>query len=288
MKIKNLVRSVIVSLVYRPSHLLGLQIPERLFRHLHFHGAFRVALPNGRAMRLYSWGNRVENELAWRGWDGHETQERRCWAKLVQDGADILDIGANTATFAITAKALAPNSTVVAFEPLKRIADMATHNVKVSGLDVKIQRSAVSDASGTATIYDPGGANAYSASLDPEFLPGEKDSYEVPVVTIDEFCHANGLTPHLIKLDVEGFEGQALCGAAQVLSQGNCVILCEWLGSSEAHEKAIQLLEQNDYVALDIETLTQTDLRETLGFEDRNVILLHKDRVTDVATLLRA
>ena len=117
--------------------------PEWVFRHLHFVGTFDVRLPNRSVLKLQSWGNRVENELAWRGWDGHERDERRCWAAMVEAGGDVLDVGANTATFAITAKALSPESRVFAFEPLTRVAKRARYNARVSGLDVDVICAAV-------------------------------------------------------------------------------------------------------------------------------------------------
>ena len=112
--------------------------PEQVFRHLHFTGPFSVTLPGGSRLTLYSWGNRVENELAWLGWDGHEATERRRWASMVATGGDVLDVGANTATYALTAKALSPASRVHAIEPLARIAAMARQNAATASLDVHV------------------------------------------------------------------------------------------------------------------------------------------------------
>ena len=253
-----------------------------MFRHLHFTGPFTVRLPNGRDLTLHSWGNRVENELAWRGWDGHEPDERRRWAAMVALGGDVLDIGANTATFAVTAKALAPQARVFAFEPIERIAARAARNVEVSGLDVEMVRAAVGREAGELPIFDPGGENAYSASLDPDFLPGTKDSYTVPVVSVDGFVQERGLDPGAIKLDVEGYEGEAIAGATRTLERGRCVILCEWLGSSEANRDAARLLAERDYVALDVVTLEPEDLTEGKGYGERNVLLAHRARAETI------
>ena len=80
-----------------------------------------MVLPGGESLKLHSWANRVENELAWRGWNGHEPEERERWVQMLARPGDVLDIGANTGTFAFTAKAIQPSVRVVAFEPVQRI-----------------------------------------------------------------------------------------------------------------------------------------------------------------------
>jgi FkbM family methyltransferase len=256
--------------------------PEKVFKHLHFVGPYKVKLPNQHELEMYSWGHRVENELAWLGWDGHEPEERRCWAAMVEGGGDIFDIGANTATFAITAKGLSPRSRVFAFEPVKRIANLARENIVTSGLDINVVCAALARQNGELPIYDPGGANAYSASLDADFLPGQKDSYMVPVYSLDEFCAENNTDPVAIKLDVEGFEGEVIRGSVELLKKGRCVLLCEWLGKSESHLEALKILRDSGYVALDVHDLSEVDLSESRGYGERNVILAHKDRLHEL------
>lgn len=282
MGLKQQVRRTLAVLATPMRHLGAGLLPERVFKHLHFTGPFTVALPGGKSVTLYSWGNRVENELAWRGWDGHEPLERRRWADMVAGGGDILDIGSNTGTFAFTAKALSPGSRVVAFEPVKRIADRARKNREVSGLDVEVVGAGMAREQGELPIHDPGGDNAYSASFDAEFLDGDKDSYIVPVYSVDSYCAEHGLDPAAIKMDVEGFEGEAICGAVDILKKGNCIILCEWLGRDGSHSAAITLLKECRYVALTIDTLEPTDLADSPGFEERNVLLVPERRLSEI------
>lgn len=258
---------------------LGYTPPEALFKHLHFNGPFDMALPTGGSVRLQSWGNRVENELAWRGWNGHEPVERARWVALVSEGGDVLDIGANTGTFAFTAKAVAPSSRVVAFEPIERIAARIETNRQVSGLDVTLERAAVSDQPGELPIYDPGGANTYSASLDPDFLGGDKDSYTVPVTSIDAYCGEHGLNPRTVKMDIEGAEGRAFLGAEQTLAKGRIRILCEWLGNGGSHAEAVALLRRSNYAGMTLHDLSEFDFEQETGFEDRNILIAHVDEL---------
>lgn len=217
-----------------------------------------------------------------------EPEERRVWAAMVLDGGgDMLDIGANTATYAISAKAMAPDAHVFAFEPVKRIADLARENIQSSGLDISVLCAALAREKGELPIYDPGGDNAYSASLDPAFLDGDKDSYLVPVMSVDEFCSENGLAPTAIKLDVEGYEGEVLCGAGEVLKRGDCAIICEWMGTSPAHIEARDLLDESGYIALDIHDFSEVDLASRTRDGDRNVLLVHHSRADHLKAALR-
>lgn len=258
----------------------GVTPPERLFRHLHKSGPFSVALPGQRGtLRLMSWGNRVENELFWRGWSGHEPASMRWWGRAALEANCILDIGANTGTFGFIAKALSPSANVHAFEPLARIASLLEENRIVSELDISVFQMAVADQEGELPIHDPGGANAYSASLDPEFLPGTKNSYLVPVTTIDAHCATHQLQPDLIKIDVEGLEGRLLLGASTIIAQKRALFLCEWLANSDAHDAAKALLEEHGYVFIDPETCKKTALDASREFGDRNVLLCPGERV---------
>ncbi len=259
---------------------LGVTPPETVFKHLHKTGPFDIHLPKDRGtLRLMSWGNRVENEFFWRGWTGHEPEVMRWWARLALDAKTVLDIGANTGCFAFMAKAINPDATVHAFEPVARIAERVGENRKVSGLDVQMFQQAVADEVGELPIHDPGGANAYSASLDANFLPGEKDSYPVKVTTVDSHCATQGLQPDLIKVDVEGIEGRLLLGARETLKSCNPVIVCEWTGNSAEHDAARQLLDDAGYVVLDPATGTKIALGTGREYHDRNVILCPGSRV---------
>ena len=279
-EMKHLLREVA-----RPPALLlrafGICPPERLFRHLHRCGPFSITLPSGRGrLRLMSWGNRVENELFWRGWIGHEPELMRWWARLALEAQCVLDIGANTGTFAFIAKALRPSAQVHAFEPLARIAAMMAENAVVSGLDVVRSQVAVADQSGEAIIHDPGGGNVYSASLRADFLPGRKEAYSVPVTSVDEHCARFGLEPDLIKIDVEGAEGDVLLGAEETISRFQPVVLCEWAGGASANGGARRMMENAGYQFFDPKLSQRVSLEGYRSHEDRNVLMLPGSRAS--------
>lgn len=277
--IKNFFRNIIRELAIIMRYI-GIIPPELVFQHLYRKGPFTVQLPQKYgSMRLMSWGDKLENKLFWLGWDGQEPNERRWWGRAALDASCVLDIGANTGTYGFFAKALSPNATVHAFEPIARIAALAEENREISGLNVTVFQMAVADQEGELPIYDPGGANAYSASLDAGFLPGNKDSYLVPVTTIDAHCAAHNLDPDLIKIDVEGVEGKVLVGAEQVLARKRAIVLCEWRGQSEDHAKARNLLERMDYACIDLEFGKVISLEDGREHDERNIMLCPTDHV---------
>ncbi|MEM8548538.1 MAG: FkbM family methyltransferase, partial [Pseudomonadota bacterium] len=244
------------------------------FRHLHFNGPFELQLTEHDSVRLYSWGNRVENELFWRGMRGHEGRERKAWIDMVSGGGDILDVGANTGTYAFIAKAISPSSRVVAFEPLARIAQRIEKNTTTSGLQVQVECQAVAESVSNMTLYDPGGENAYSASLEPDFLPGQQARYSVPVTTIDHYCLQENLHPTAIKIDVEGSEGRVLLGASDTIAKRQVKILCEWLGETDSHTAALAMLKHNGYVAYDVNDHSEIQLDDTPARRNRIVLLV--------------
>lgn len=283
MTIKSVARSILGA-AGRSLRSVGVSVPETVFKHLHFKGPFTVKMPNGETLTLMSWGHRVENELYWRGWTGHEPETMPWWLTFAEQGGDVLDIGANTATFAFMAKKMNPTGKVVAFEPIARIAALARQNVDASGLDVDVLEMAVADVEGRLQIHDPGGNNAYSASLSGAFLEGSKDAYEVEVTTIDAICAKRGLSPKLIKIDVEGVEGRALVGARETIAKNGCRIVCEWLGNDDSHGEAIKMFNELDYVALDTD-LGIVDLSQDRSKEARNLLFVPKG---DVGSLRKA
>ncbi|AQA16895.1 hypothetical protein BST95_00330 [Halioglobus japonicus] len=107
----------------------------------------------------------------------------------------------------------------------------------------------------------------------------------VSVTTIDKFCSTHGLKPNHVKIDVEGVEGKVLLGAREVLEQGNCKYICEWLGGAEKNREAANLLERCGYVALDPSCSDRVDLGSIEDHEDRNVLLVHSSKAPSLEIL---
>jgi FkbM family methyltransferase len=142
-------------------------------------------------------------------------------------GGVFLDVGAAIGQMSITT-ALTSDVDVYAFEPAKHqrellIAGIARNNA--SGISVV--EAAVSDERGSATFsefaLDESEAMAIapetSSLASPHLKPGGT-TYQVPVITLDDFCREHCLFGRrsVVKIDIEGFEVRALKGGIEYIS----------------------------------------------------------------------
>jgi FkbM family methyltransferase len=225
---------------------VGVTIPHSVYQHVPFRGVFEVKIPQSSdSYFIESHGHSVENELFWRGFQGFEPECLSVWVAYARQSRVVLDIGANTGTYALTAGAVSQTAQIVAFEPVARIAELARKNVRLnSKSQIEILQVAVGALDGRADIFDPGGDNAYSASLNSNFLSQEKNSYPVDVVSIDRLVAQRQWTSvDLVKLDVEGYEEFALAGMRNTIERWRPTFLLEFLNDRESHRPLVEKIE---------------------------------------------
>ena len=84
------------------------------------------------SFNIIHFGTEIENDIFWKGLTGGwEKISMKLWMQLCRKAKVILDIGANTGIYALTAKAVKPESSVFAFEPLHRMCDKLKRNVRM-------------------------------------------------------------------------------------------------------------------------------------------------------------
>lgn len=233
--------------------------PESVYRHLHFKGVIRIPV-GSRSFLMQHHGHQIENELFWSGVrGGWEPQSLRIWQELARSATTVLDIGANTGLFSLVAKAASPDATVIAFEPVKRVWERLVANEALNEFNFVAENLAVSNASGTVTLYDDGQDLPLSASLQKDFpsLSSEASKTEVASVTVDDYLEKHplgteALTPDLVKIDVEGHEAEVVQGMTTLLSRARPSLLVEVL-TREVAEALHDLLAPLDYRFYDID-----------------------------------
>lgn len=258
--------------------LRGLSVPEKLYRHLHFQGQFTVELPGGGAFKMMHFGSQVENDLFWAGFGNNwERTSLRVWEALARKAQTVLDIGANTGTFALAAQAANPSAHIEAFEPVARVFDKLSRNAQINGGRIAVNCLALSDHNGSATLFDSGDAHVYSASLNSEMLgdAGRRAEHIIPVQTLDSFCSEHSLSNiGLIKIDTEMHEPEVLAGAQEILERDQPAVLIEIL-NAELGQKAISLMK--DYRFFEVGEGTGLTASVTPGAAgERNYLALHK------------
>lgn len=144
------------------------------------------------------------------------------------------DVGANIGVFSVIAESIGARA--YAFEPEENNLLHLRRNVS-NAIDM-----AIGAKDGTATFDRRGGAFSGRISSEPV---GKHRT--VAVRAIDSLVAEGWPVPHLIKIDVEGAEGEVLEGAIETLRNHQPVVICELHGFSDGPKRARNVLESAGY-----------------------------------------
>ncbi len=142
----------------------------------------------------------------------------------------IYDVGANVGTWAMLAKAVIPDVSVEAFEPLQNLHPEFKRNVSTLA-GIRLHPVALGSKSGEAALHVMSLADA--SSLLPladasrsQFGVEEIEQVPIQVRRMDEYRIERNLPlPDLIKLDVQGYELEVLKGATECLRAAKAVVV---------------------------------------------------------------
>ncbi len=180
------------------------------------------AIPRDLALPILSGPNRG---LRWRlgagvkrCWLGqYETRELELMRRCVQPGNVVYDLGAHAGYYSLAAaRAVGPAGRVFAFEPdATNLADLRFHVARNDLKQVEVVPHPVGLKHGDAVGFG-GGASSFEGHV----VAGG----DLRLVSIDGWRAETGAPPpDFVKMDVEGFELEALDGALGVLGQLNAV-----------------------------------------------------------------
>ncbi len=153
----------------------------------------------------------------------YEQHVTACMRPLLQPGQVFVDVGANIGYFTLLAAAnVGPTGHVHAFEPGRKNCDLLQLSLAANGFDhVTLHPMAVADIDGTVG-FSIGDSNGGIDRHNPTNRP-----FQVPAVRLDAFLQDQPRID-LVKMDVEGAEGLALAGMAQLLRRHQPVIFTEF------------------------------------------------------------
>ena len=228
---------------------------EKISRHLHFKGIFKVPVKGNVSFLMRHYGYQVENDIFWQGLTGDwEKKSIELWMKLSEKAMVIMDIGANTGVYSLISQSLNSKARVIAFEPVERIFHKLQYNMQLNNFAVESVLKAVSDHPGEATFYDTHGEHPYSASLENISTTINYKPVQIGVTTIDEIIHEKKLERvDLVKIDVEHHEPRVIKGFSMIRKY-HPSILIEIL-SDDVGKQVQQELENNGafYLYFDID-----------------------------------
>jgi len=240
--------------------------PHSVYKHLHFTGTIKIKADNASSFYMKHYGMEIENDFFWKGLTGGwEKISMKYWMLLCRNAKVIVDIGANTGVYSLTAKAINPSAKVYAFEPLKQMFRKLILNNELNKYNIACIEKAASDRNGKAIIYETGTDHVAAASLNAETRQyGDLNTEtEIEAITLDTFIQANDIDKiDLIKIDVETHEPNVLEGYKQYLSLHRPDFLIEVL-NDEVADKLQPLFDGLDYQYFNIDdkqgTIRKTD-----------------------------
>ena len=139
----------------------------------------------------------------------------------LEAGDRIFDIGANIGilTLLMARHGDDPERRLLAFEPEPRNHERLRRNVELNGLAGRVTpvRMALGATEGEADLYIRGGPGEGRHSI--AARAGSTGTIRVPVTTASAYARDHDQWPHVVKIDVEGAEGQVLAGMDDLIRE---------------------------------------------------------------------
>lgn len=143
---------------------------------------------------------------------------------ILSPGKDFIDGGAAWGFWSIRASPY--YNRIVSFEPVPSVYHELSKNIRINQANnVTPIQMALSAQMGSQMFNDYGGL--YSAQPELMGIRPRYSSHWVELMTVDKIVENKGLTPSLIKLDVEGAEVSVLEGAKMTLQKFKPKLLVE-------------------------------------------------------------
>lgn len=151
-----------------------------------------------------------------------EPAQTSFFVNSLNDGQVFFDIGANVGYYTILgARIVGSQGKVFAFEPvIRNLSYLYRHTILNNASNVTIISAACSD---TLSLSEFSSGYNFATGYMTNNSHFENDSYElhypVPTVTVDAIVQHLGVSPDVIKIDVEGAEYSVLVGAKRTVSK---------------------------------------------------------------------
>jgi FkbM family methyltransferase len=162
----------------------------------------------------------------------------------------VIDVGSNRGQFALVARHCFPNAAIFAFEPLPEPAAVFR---RLFAMDkaATLHNSAIGPEAKQCTMHvsesDDSSSLLPISSLQEELFPGtsEVESVDVSVAPLDSFLRNKDIVrPAMLKLDVQGFELDALRGCESLLASFEWVYCeCSFVELYSGQKLAADIIE---------------------------------------------
>lgn len=155
---------------------------------------------------------------------GEAVEELSAFAHMARAHDLLFDVGAHTGAFSLIFCASGPRKRAVAYEPSNALANVAIGLAELNEVADRLTVCpvAIGGRSGELPAFlGPTGFVHVGISM------GAIPAVWVKTVTLDDECDRLGQFPGLVKIDVEGYEYEVLCGARRLLNIARPVLFLE-------------------------------------------------------------
>jgi FkbM family methyltransferase len=182
--------------------------------------------------------------------------------KIIKPGDTVLDIGANIGFYAsIVSDLVGDKGTVHCFEPDLKNFKYLQRAMKGRS-NVVLNQNAVGAKNETLKFYSSPNLNVDHRSYEPEVYSAVT---EVQAVAIDAYLQKYGSSVQVIKMDIQGFEMQALSGMKACLENNpNIQLISEFwpYGLRTAGSSLIQYFEKLQSHGFSVQLMEKERLKE--------------------------
>lgn len=183
-----------------------------------------------------------------------------------------VDIGANSGSYTLLASAVI-GARSISIEPVSSTFERLSRNILLNGIENKVKalKVGLSDTKGSLNITNTADSMNHLTINTPE-----GSTERVAISTLDDVLL--GQLPRLIKIDVEGWEGQVLAGGRLTLRKSSLLALIVELNGSSykfgvSENSIMQLLSDEGFVPVSYNPL------------DRSIEFLSQKSLTKANTL---
>ena len=140
----------------------------------------------------------------------------------------IFDIGGNIGSWSLLVKTIFPQAEVHAFEPLENFASSFTENTK-NFSDISVHQVALGSVDEVSEIHVAGDSSSslpLGGLMKEQYDITTKEKKKIQTVILDDYIESNAINlPDLIKLDIQGYELEALKGAKKAMQYAKYIFI---------------------------------------------------------------
>lgn len=232
-------------LFFKKNHKASLAASKFLNFFLGLPDTISIATINDGPIKGFRMGLNLRAEKSY--WLGvWETDIQRIFQDEVKEGMVVYDTGAHIGYFSLLfSKLCGKTGKVFSFEPDPDIFERLNQNIGLNNAkNIFPCRLAVSDKKGKC-FFEKMKVHSRGHLLDG--VADAREAIEVETETLDNFVfERKNSPPHIVKIDVEGAEGNVLRGMNRLLSLIKPLVVCE-VHNYESAQEVFEVLSKNNY-----------------------------------------